>query len=135
MPPKRKHVSNDDFAESGDSDYELVMNNVKAKKLATKRKSNGENDIAEQSFDVVGTNGCVYSDFSHLKLKPDHMSRPIYVTPDHQIILEAFSPLYAQAYDFLVAIAEPESRPEYIHKYYLSHGVYSLMVMNDVGIG
>ena len=114
MPPKRKQISNDDFAESGDSDYELVMNNVRAKKQAAKRKANG--DIEEKSYAVIGTNGCIYSDFGHLKLKPDHASRPIYVTPDHQIILEAFSPLYAQAYDFLVAIAEPESRPEYIHK-------------------
>jgi len=34
--------------------------------------------------------------------------------------LEAFSPLYQQACDFLVAIAEPESRPSFIHTYRLT---------------
>lgn len=55
-----------------------------------------------------------------LKLKSDHEKRPIWITKDNLIILEAFSPLYQQAYDFLVAIAEPESRPEFIHTYRLT---------------
>lgn len=36
--------------------------------------------------------------------------RPIWVCPDGHIFLESFSPLYQQAYDFLIAIAEPVSR-------------------------
>lgn len=55
-----------------------------------------------------------------LSLKPDHVSRPLWVTKENLIYLEAFSPIYHQAYDFLVAIAEPESRPEYIHTYRLT---------------
>jgi DNA excision repair protein ERCC-3 len=57
---------------------------------------------------------------SSLTLKKDHRSRPLWVTADGLIILEAFSPIYLQAYDFLVAIAEPVSRPEFIHKYKLT---------------
>ena len=50
-------------------------------------------------------------DFSWLHLKPDHVSRPIWISPeDGHIILEAFSPIAEQAQDFLVAIAEPVSR-------------------------
>lgn len=51
------------------------------------------------------------SDFSFLNLKPDHISRPLWISPDEgNIILEAFSPIAEQAQDFLVAIAEPVSR-------------------------
>lgn len=46
--------------------------------------------------------------------------------------MEAFSPYYAQAYDFLVAIAEPVSRPEFIHQYRVS--TYSLYAAVAVGI-
>ena len=40
----------------------------------------------------------------------DHMSRPIWVCADGHIMLETHSPIYKQAYDFLIAIAEPECR-------------------------
>ena len=51
-------------------------------------------------------------DFSWLNLKPDHASRPLWISPDEDchIILEAFSPIAEQAQDFLVAISEPVSR-------------------------
>ena len=50
-------------------------------------------------------------DFAWLHLKPDHASRPLWISPeDGHIILEAFSPIAEQAQDFLVAIAEPVSR-------------------------
>jgi DNA excision repair protein ERCC-3 len=50
-------------------------------------------------------------DFSWLHLKPDHTSRPIWISPDDgHIILEAFSPIAEQAQDFLTAISEPVSR-------------------------
>lgn len=50
-------------------------------------------------------------DFSWLHLKPDHTSRPLWISPDDgHIILEAFSPIAEQAQDFLTAISEPVSR-------------------------
>ena len=52
-----------------------------------------------------------------LRMKPDHENRPIWIRPDLSIYLEAFSPYYSQAYDFLVAIAEPVARPEFVHQY------------------
>ncbi|ODQ81065.1 hypothetical protein BABINDRAFT_12335 [Babjeviella inositovora NRRL Y-12698] len=73
------------------------------------------------------------SDFSYLKLKPDHASRPIWISPkDGRIILESFSPLAEQAQDFLVTIAEPISRPSHIHEYRIT--AYSLYAAVSVGL-
>jgi hypothetical protein len=80
---------------------------------------------------AMDTDAGEFRDFSELELKPDHQSRPFWVTPDGLIILEAFSPWYARAYDFLVAIAEPVSRPELIHKYKLTSGsLYAAVSVN-----
>lgn len=49
-------------------------------------------------------------DFTKLELKPDHANRPLWVCADGRIFLETFSGLYKQAYDFLIAIAEPVCR-------------------------
>ena len=44
---------------------------------------------------------------------------------------QAFSPLYAQAYDFLVAVAEPLSRPEMVHEYKLTkHSLYAAVAVS-----
>lgn len=58
-----------------------------------------------------------FGDFTHIKLKEGHENRPIWVAPTSKIYLEAFSPIYQKATDFLIAIAEPVSRPQYIHEY------------------
>ncbi|GLC37001.1 General transcription and DNA repair factor IIH helicase subunit xpb1, partial [Pleodorina starrii] len=66
------------------------------------------------------------TDFSYLSLKPDHGNRPLWVTPDNRIFLETFSPIYKQAYDFLIAISEPVCRPEAMHEYQLTpHSLYA----------
>ena len=52
----------------------------------------------------------VDQDFSWLHLKLDHSSRPLWISPEGHIILEAFSPIAEQAQDFLAAISEPVSR-------------------------
>ena len=52
--------------------------------------------------------------------------RPLWVTPDKRVFLETFSPVYKPAYDFLIAIAEPVSRPEVIHEYKINeHSLYA----------
>ncbi|KAF8624516.1 hypothetical protein AX15_005828 [Amanita polypyramis BW_CC] len=72
-------------------------------------------------------------DFSWLHLKPDHTSRPLWISPeDGHIILEAFSPIAEQAQDFLTAISEPVSRPAFIHEYKLTS--YSLYAAVSVGL-
>lgn len=90
-------------------------------------------------------------DFSWLHLKPDHASRPLWISPeDGHIILEGFSPIAEQAQDFLVAISEPVSRyalcvtsppscplvtcnrPAFMHEYKLTS--YSLYAAVSVGL-
>lgn len=54
------------------------------------------------------------------EMKDDHEKRPIWITRDGSIFLEAFSPLCKDATEFLIAIAEPVSRPYHIHEYKLT---------------
>ncbi|XP_055966156.1 general transcription and DNA repair factor IIH helicase subunit XPB isoform X2 [Sorex fumeus] len=66
-----------------------------------------------------------------MPLKDDHSSRPLWA-PDGHIFLEAFSPVYKYAQDFLVAIAEPVCRPTHVHEYKLT--AYSLYAAVSVGL-
>merc|ERR1712173_521221 len=66
------------------------------------------------------------------ELRPDHESRPLWVAPNGHIFLEAFSPVYKHAHDFLIAISEPVCRPEHIHEYKLTS--YSLYAAVSVGL-
>lgn len=67
------------------------------------------------------------SNLSYLSLKPDHENRPLWIDADKaKITLERFSPLAAQAQDFLTTVAEPLSRPEFLHEYQLTaHSLYA----------
>ncbi|KAK3587846.1 hypothetical protein CHS0354_019716 [Potamilus streckersoni] len=67
-----------------------------------------------------------------LDLKLDHKSRPLWVAPNGHVFLEAFSPVYKHAHDFLIAISEPVCRPEHIHEYKLT--AYSLYAAVSVGL-
>ena len=69
---------------------------------------------------------------SQMDLRPDHNSRPLWVAPNGHIFLEAFSPVYKHAHDFLIAISEPVCRPEHIHEYKLTS--YSLYAAVSVGL-
>ena len=52
--------------------------------------------------------------------------RPLWVCPDGRVYLESFSKIYKQAYDFLIAIAEPVCRPKLVHEYVLTaHSLYA----------
>lgn len=63
-------------------------------------------------------------DFSNFKLKENHQELPLWICSNGHIFLETSAPSYLQITDFLIAIAEPVSRPEHIHEYILTR--YSL---------
>lgn len=65
-------------------------------------------------------------------LKDAHHTKPMWVSPDGVIILEMFSYQSKQAQDFLIAIAEPVSRPAMMHEYKLT--AYSLYAAASVGL-
>jgi len=67
-----------------------------------------------------------------MELRVDHTNRPLWVAPNGHIFLEAFSPVYRHAHDFLIAISEPVCRPEHIHEYKLTS--YSLYAAVSVGL-
>lgn len=110
-------------------------------KVSTKRKRQPKGFLDDEDYDleeeydsdqaaegayVLGAEDTEFHDFSQLDLKPDHPNRPLWVCPDGRVFLETFSPVYKQAYDFLIAIAEPVSRPECIHEYVLTpHSLYA----------
>lgn len=70
--------------------------------------------------------------FTDLNLTSDFANRPLYACPDGHIFLETFSPFYKAAYDFIISIAEPVSRPKYIHEYQIS--TYSLYTAVSTGL-
>ncbi|KAJ2500727.1 DNA repair helicase RAD25 [Coemansia sp. RSA 1972] len=102
-------------------------------------ESNTE-DALEDVYDVLpvpnrdpSTGMFAQGDYSYLKLKPDHNSRPLWICPQSRhIVLEAFSPIAEQAIDFLIAISEPVSRLSYIHEYKLTP--FSLQATVSVGL-
>lgn len=115
--------SDDDFSGEEASENEAAAMEktrdeytLKAVKTANK---NSNRDSASHHF---GNN-----DFSWLNLKPDHDNRPLWIDPHKgRIILESFSPLAAHAQDFLTTIAEPLSRPTFLHEYALTpHSLYA----------
>lgn len=57
---------------------------------------------------------------------------PMWVTPKGHVYLESFSPVYKQATDFLVAIAEPVCRPQFIHEYLITDN--SLCTAASIGL-
>ncbi|KRX79019.1 DNA excision repair protein haywire [Trichinella sp. T6] len=69
---------------------------------------------------------------NQMPLKADHQFRPLWIAPDGHVFLESFSPVYKHAHDFLIAIAEPVCRPEFIHEYQLT--AYSLYAAVSVGL-
>jgi DNA excision repair protein ERCC-3 len=87
-----------------------------------KKKKSQVSRLNPSKNDPFGENN-----FAYLSLKPDHENRPLWIDPRKgRIILESFSPLAPHAADFLVTIAEPQSRPEHLHEYVLSpHSLYA----------
>ena len=86
----------------------------------------------DDDFDEMGMRREFHDYTQMIQLKEDHDKRPIWIAPDYRIFLESFSPLYKAATDFLIAIAEPVSRPTYIHEYVLTK--YSLYAAASVGL-
>lgn len=129
MPPKRKKQDDDDddYVDEVDHD-EVGEDGGRRRQLKTKQGGRRVSTNSALTDDIVP-----FQDYSKtLKLKSDHDKRPIWVTKDNLIILEAFSPIYKQAYDFVVAIAEPESRPEFIHCYRLTeNSLYAAVAVFD----
>lgn len=71
------------------------------------------------------------ADLWNSTLKPDHELRPLWVDDAGRIILESFNPDFMEAQDFLINIAEPQSRVSRMHEYALT--AHSLFAAVSVG--
>lgn len=91
-----------------------------------------EDDNAEDEIGLVKQDKPVSDLNSLLRLKTDHKNRPLWISDNGHIFLENFSPISELAQDFLVAISEPVSRPNFIHEYRLTP--YSLYAAVSVGL-
>mmetsp|Transcript_32345 Transcript_32345/g.53520 ORF Transcript_32345/g.53520 Transcript_32345/m.53520 type:complete len:764 (-) Transcript_32345:111-2402(-) len=74
-----------------------------------------------------------FHDYSqNLELKPDAAGRPLWICPDGRVMLESDTPVYKEATDFLVAIAEPVCRTRFMQEYQLTP--YSLYAGASMGL-
>ncbi|KAL8088916.1 general transcription and DNA repair factor IIH helicase/translocase subunit XPB1 [Apium graveolens] len=98
----------------------------KRHKAKEDHRAEEEEPYYAEEFEDINQDGENRRDFTKLELKPDHANRPLWACADGRIFLETFSSLYKQAYDFLIAIAEPVCRPESMHEYNLTpHSLYA----------
>ncbi|KAM3417211.1 hypothetical protein BST61_g5471 [Cercospora zeina] len=71
--------------------------------------------------------------FFNETLKPDHHLRPLWIDPANgKVVLETFAPSFKQAQNFLINIAEPQSRTTNMHEYTISP--HSLFAAVSVGL-
>lgn len=125
--------SSDEYSAEGSEASESEAENLSkaVKTFSVDSLKNRNKDQSRASDRDVKLNGI--SNFSYLQLKPDHENRPLWIDAKKaRITLESFSPLAAQAQDFLTTIAEPLSRPEFLHEYALT--VHSLYAAVSVGL-
>ncbi|UKK02292.2 DNA repair helicase [Theileria orientalis] len=100
----------------------------------SKKSVLSENTWGSLPFTIDGSEQWIrnFRDYSKLRLKDSHLTRPLWVCPDGYIYLELFTPVSKQALDFIVTIAEPVCRPELIHEYQVT--VFSLYTAVSVGL-
>lgn len=139
MPPKRKAAAmtaadadaedawNDDD-EGPMSDQDTFEELKKAFDVRAMQERARENRAREGD---AATGLFTKTDQSTARLKPDNQSRPLWVNNAGGIILESFHPLFDEAQDFLINIAEPQSRVSRMHEYQLT--THSLFAAVSVG--
>jgi DNA excision repair protein ERCC-3 len=135
MPPKRKAQSaadaeaedgwddNDDGPMSDQETFDQLKEEFDVKAMTKRARAGRVRDAAADLFRK--------SDQWSAPLKPDHYNRPLWVNDAGGIILESFHALFDEAQDFLINIAEPQSRVSKMHEYQLT--THSLFAAVSVG--
>lgn len=137
MPPKRKAAAltaadadaedgwddNDEAPMSDQETFDQLKEEFDVKAMTKRARAGRVRDAAADLFRK--------SDQWNAPLKPDHQNRPLWVNDAGGIILESFHPLFDEAQDFLINIAEPQSRVSRMHEYQLT--THSLFAAVSVG--
>ncbi|CAF5139747.1 unnamed protein product, partial [Rotaria sp. Silwood1] len=80
----------------------------------------GEDDVFDRSY-ITKTTSETLKDFRlDMKLTVDHENHPLWVTTGGHIFLESFSSAYKQVHVYIITVADPISRSEYIQEHKLS---------------
>eukprot|EP00915_Cephaloidophora_sp_WS-2016_P005708 GHVH01007569.1.p1 GENE.GHVH01007569.1~~GHVH01007569.1.p1 ORF type:complete len:771 (+),score=91.04 GHVH01007569.1:58-2370(+) len=77
-------------------------------------------------------NGMLLNFAESIEMKADHGNRPVTLLPTCYIMLETFRDISKPCMDFITAIAEPISRPEFVHEFQIT--VFSLYGAISVGL-
>jgi DNA excision repair protein ERCC-3 len=132
-PETPQSLSDDDYAGSDDAPSDASDSEREHIKKA-RAKLDFSSITSKQKHKSSAAFGS--KDFSWQNLKPDHANRPIWIDPGvstgsrkgPKLTLESFSPLAAQATDLLTTIAEPQSRPSFMHEYrFTEHSLYAAL--------
>jgi DNA excision repair protein ERCC-3 len=127
--PRHNNDDDDDYSDETSED-EAAKQDEKEMEALVKRFEVRDKDY---SRDDSVTHLFKGRDFSSIPLKPDHESRPLWIDPNKgRIIVESFSPRFKDAENFLINIAEPQSRVNLIHEYTLTP--HSLFAAVSVGL-
>ncbi|TVY51316.1 General transcription and DNA repair factor IIH helicase subunit XPB [Lachnellula cervina] len=132
-PATPRSVDSDDSDEAGEDPNKLnkvIAQNVQRLDISSfpYMLPPGVTDMASIYFQPAQKR-----DFTDLLLKPDHHNRPLWIDGWGNLTLECFHPLASRVQDFLVTIAEPISRPAFLHEYRLT--THSLYAAVSVGLG
>lgn len=109
-------------------------------KILVKRKRNKNHASKAKIYELESNffNGETRSRSNSYKYFPDlyilegSQNRPAIIMPDGHIFLETFSPFYSKVVDFIIAIADPCSRPKYIQEYQINP--YSIFSAVSIGL-
>lgn len=121
-------------ASKGKSDARTAKKTASEKQKKRRRSTSGIEvgadleDAVDEPDEQVGD----YADFSSMRLRDDHLRRPIWVLPDGRIFMEVFAPHYREVYDFLISIAHPLARTRLMHQYKINHA--SLYAATSLGL-
>ncbi|RMZ07394.1 hypothetical protein D0860_05121 [Hortaea werneckii] len=115
--PKRKYEKHK---------YDEVVKKYQPATYATTKQVEGDGDAASRLFNPK-------HNFFNEPLKSDHRLRPLWIDRyNGRVVLETFSPSFKQAQNFLINIAEPQSRTTNMHEYTISP--HSLFAAVSVGL-
>jgi len=124
---KRKNKNTEEITIDDDDDEIVLVDGTEKDWVPAAASA----DAAKTDADATDEFGA--KDFrKDMTLRVDHEVRPLWVASNGHVFLEAFSPVYKHAHDFLIAISEPVCRPEHVHEYKLTS--YSLYAAVSVGL-
>lgn len=134
--PVSNRTSDDEYSYNDSEDFDDIEKETSHKYDSTVKKfqpSTYSKTVARPSGDPASHLFKAKHDFFDEPLKPDHRLRPLWIDRENgRVVLETFSPSFKRAQNFLINIAEPQSRTTNMHEYTISP--HSLFAAVSVGL-